>query len=128
MAEATAFLTEVMRLPLPAADVQALEQRTEGWIAGLQFAALAMRDRADVHMFVRAFTGSHRFVLDYLVDEVLERQPPHCQTFLLRTSILDRTCSTLCDAVLQEQTSAFAPATGGGCPGYMGHPFILWHE
>src|SRR5919199_1265201 len=98
--EATAFLTQAMKLPLSTADVQALEQRTEGWIAGLQFAALAMRDRADVQSFVHAFTGSHRFVLDFLVDEVLLRQPPHLQTFLLRTSILDRMCSSLCDVIL----------------------------
>ncbi|HZG65671.1 MAG TPA: hypothetical protein VEZ12_02950, partial [Herpetosiphonaceae bacterium] len=117
VAEATALLTEVLGLPLSAADVQALEQRTEGWIAGLQFAALAMRDRADVHNFVRAFTGSHRFVLDYLVDEVLLREPPHLQRFLLRTSILDRMCSALCDAVLLEQTSASAPAPGGSATG-----------
>ncbi len=95
--EAAAFLTEVMRLPLAIADVAALEQRTEGWIAGLQFAALALRDRTDLARFVQAFTGSHRFVVDYLVDEVLVRQPPHIQAFLLHTAILDRLCSSLCD-------------------------------
>jgi LuxR family maltose regulon positive regulatory protein len=98
--EAAAFLTDVMNLPLSVADVAALEARTEGWIAGLQFAALAMRDRTDLASFVTAFTGTHRFVLDYLVEEVLTRQPPHLQTFLLQTAILDRLCAPLCDAVL----------------------------
>ena len=98
--EAAAFLTEVMRLPLSPADVLALEERTEGWIAGLQFAALAMRDRSDLQSFVDAFTGSHRYILDYLVEEVLMRQPPHLQTFLLQTSILDRLCGPLCDSVV----------------------------
>ncbi|HZG67018.1 MAG TPA: hypothetical protein VEZ12_09755, partial [Herpetosiphonaceae bacterium] len=101
--EARVFLTEVMRLPLSAAAVQALEQRTEGWIAGLQFAALAMRDRTDLQRFVDAFTGSHRFILDFLVDEVLLRTQPHLQRFLLQTSILDRMCAPLCDAVLGER-------------------------
>ena len=100
LAEAQAFLTELMQLPLTAADVAALETRTEGWIAGLQFAALAMRDRTDLTGFVDAFTGSHRFVVDYLAEEVFERQPPHLQRFLLHTAILDRLCGTLCDALL----------------------------
>ncbi|HZG68322.1 MAG TPA: LuxR C-terminal-related transcriptional regulator, partial [Herpetosiphonaceae bacterium] len=100
--EAAAFLTACMGLPLSAADVAALEARTEGWIAGLQFAALAMRNRADLAGFVRAFTGSNRFVIDYLVEEVLARQPAHVHEFLLRTSILDRMCGSLCDAVLLE--------------------------
>jgi len=98
--ETAAFLTELMGLPLSADDVAALEARTEGWIAGLQFAALAMRDRSDLAGFIRAFTGSHRFVVDYLAEEVLARQPPHLQTFLTQTAILDRMCGPLCDAVL----------------------------
>jgi LuxR family maltose regulon positive regulatory protein len=98
--EAAAFLNELMGLPLTAADIAALEVRTEGWIAGLQLAALAMQDRADYTGFMAAFTGSHRFVVDYLADEVLSRQPPSIQTFLLQTSILDRMCGPLCDAVL----------------------------
>jgi LuxR family maltose regulon positive regulatory protein len=110
--EATAFLTHVMQLPLSTTDVQALEQRTEGWIAGLQFAALAMRDRADLHGFVNAFAGSHHFVLDYLVDEVLLRQPSHLQTFLLRTAILDRMCSSLCDAILLGDTPSASDERG----------------
>ncbi|HEX9371402.1 MAG TPA: hypothetical protein VF897_10360, partial [Roseiflexaceae bacterium] len=98
--EAAAFLTEVMGLPLSAADAAALEAHTEGWIAGLQLAALAMRDRADYTGFIAAFTGSNRFIVDYLTDEVLSRQPSHIQTFLLQTSILDRLCGPLCVAVL----------------------------
>jgi LuxR family transcriptional regulator, maltose regulon positive regulatory protein len=98
--EAVAFLTEVMGLPLTLADVLALEARTEGWIAGLQLAALAMRDRDDLAGFISAFTGSHRFVVEYLATEVFERQPAHLQEFLLQTAILDRMCGPLCDAIL----------------------------
>ncbi len=98
--EASSFLTEVMGLRLSEADVAALETRTEGWIAGLQLAALAMRDRTDLAGFIGAFTGSNRFVMHYLVEEVFARQPSHMQTFLLHTAILDRMCGPLCDAVL----------------------------
>jgi len=103
--EAAQFLTEVMRLPLSAAEIAVLEARTEGWITGLHLAALAMRARGDCASFIRAFTGSHRFVLEYLTEEVLARQPGHMQTFLLRTSILDRMCGSLCDAVLGLEAS-----------------------
>jgi LuxR family maltose regulon positive regulatory protein len=102
--EAAAFLNDVMGLGLSVKDVAALEARTEGWIAGLQMAALSLQ-RHSPHAiarsdFVRAFTGSHRFVLDYLVEEVLEQQPPALQEFLLKTSILERLSGPLCDAVL----------------------------
>jgi LuxR family maltose regulon positive regulatory protein len=103
--EAAEFLNRVMGLALSAEDIAAIEARTEGWIAGLQLAALAlqgtisMRGQKDVTGFVRSFTGSHRFVLDYLVEEVLERQPENIQTFLLQTAILDRLTAPLCDAV-----------------------------
>jgi len=97
--EAAAFLNEVMRLDLSPEDVAALEDRTEGWIAGLQMAALSMRGREDVSGFIRAFTGSHRFILDYLVEEVLEQQSPAIQEFLLKTCILERMTGPLCDAV-----------------------------
>ena len=100
--EAAAFLNDVMGLGLSREDVAALEDRTEGWIAGLQMAAVSMQGRSDLSAFVRAFTGSNRFVLDYLVDEVLDRQPPAIQDFLLKTSILDRLSAPLCDAVLDE--------------------------
>ena len=103
--EAAAFLTEVMQLPLSSAAVVALEARTEGWIAGLQFAALAMRDRSDLDGFIAAFTGSNRFVVDYLAEEVLGQLLPEQQTFLLHISILDRLCAPLCDAVLLDETA-----------------------
>jgi LuxR family maltose regulon positive regulatory protein len=87
-AEAQAFLEEVMGLNLPPEASATLQSRTEGWIAGLQLAALSLHGRADVADFLAAFRGSHRFVLDYLSDEVLSRQPPSVQSFLLHTSIL----------------------------------------
>jgi ATP/maltotriose-dependent transcriptional regulator MalT len=101
-AEAREFLNQVMGLELTEADVYALEDRTEGWIAGLQLAALSLRgigDRDEVADFISAFTGSNRFVIDYLADEVLARQPPQVRDFLLRTAILDRLHGPLCDAV-----------------------------
>jgi LuxR family maltose regulon positive regulatory protein len=98
--EASTFLTEVMGLPLSEADIAALEARTEGWIAGLQLAALAMRDRSDLAGFIGAFTGSNRFVMHYLAEEVFARQPSHIQTFLLHTAMLERLCGPLCDAIL----------------------------
>ncbi len=99
-AETTEFLNRMMGLGLAAEDIAALETRTEGWIAGLQLAAISMRGHDDASGFIRSFTGSHGFVLDYLVEEVLERQPESVQTFLLHTSILERLCGPLCDAVL----------------------------
>jgi LuxR family maltose regulon positive regulatory protein len=98
-AEAAGFLNQVMGLNLSAEDVAALETRTEGWIAGLQLAALSMQGRSDAASFIQAFTGSHRFVLDYLVEEVLQRQPEGIHSFLLKTAILDRLSGSLCDAV-----------------------------
>jgi LuxR family maltose regulon positive regulatory protein len=84
---------------LSAEEVAELQERTEGWVAGLQLAALALRDRFDTSGFIAAFTGSNRYVVDYLVEEVLARQPEALRTFLLQTSILDRMCGPLCDAV-----------------------------
>ncbi|MFI5260087.1 MAG: LuxR C-terminal-related transcriptional regulator [Candidatus Limnocylindrales bacterium] len=98
-AESAAFLNEVMMLRLSAADVDALEASTEGWIAGLQLAALSLQGREDAAELIRAFSGGHRFVLDYLVEEVLNRQAPAVAGFLLRTSILERLSGPLCDAV-----------------------------
>jgi LuxR family maltose regulon positive regulatory protein len=99
-AEETAlFVNEMMALDLDADDLATLEARTEGWIAGLQMAALSMQDRADRSQFVRSFSGSHRYILDYLLEEVLDRQSPDVQRFLLQTSILERLCAPLCDAV-----------------------------
>lgn len=103
-AEAAHFLNQVMGLDLSAEFVAALNRRAEGWIAGLQMAAVSLRDRrdpADVEHFIHSFTGSHRYILDYLVEEVLQRQPPHVQRFLMHTAVLDRLCGPLCDALLQ---------------------------
>jgi LuxR family maltose regulon positive regulatory protein len=97
--ETADFLGDVIGFDLSAADVVALEERTEGWIAALQLAALSMRGRADVSGFVSAFTGTERHVFDYLAEEVLDRQPEDTREFLLRTSILDRLSGPLCDAV-----------------------------
>src|SRR6266700_6793057 len=102
--EATTFLNQMMGLGLSAEDIALLSRRTEGWIAGLQLAALSMQGQQDTTSFITSFTGSHHFVLDYLVEEVLQRQPESVQTFLLRTSILDRFCGSLCDAVMMNPT------------------------
>jgi LuxR family maltose regulon positive regulatory protein len=98
--EAAEFLNQVMSLELSADDVAALASRTEGWIAGLQMAAASMQGRKDTASFIQAFTGSDRYILDYLVEEVLHHQPRHIQTFLLQTAILDRLTAPLCDALL----------------------------
>ena len=97
--EAAAYLTGVMGLALTAHDVAALEGRTEGWIAALQLAALSMRGRDDVAGFIAGFTGDDRYIVDYLAEEVLARQPDHVHSFLLQTSVLDRLSGPLCDAV-----------------------------
>ncbi len=100
--EAGDFLNKIMELDLGSGDVQALDDRTEGWAAGLQLAGLSLRGRsqaADVSEFIDAFTGSNRFVVDYLADEVLALQSPETRAFLLRTSVLDRLTGSLCDAV-----------------------------
>ena len=107
--EAQQFLNQAMGLDLEAADVNALEERTEGWIAGLQLAALSLRaipTRPEVTDFIEAFTGSNRFVIDYLADEVLARQPPEMRDFLLRTAVLDRLTGPLCDAVTGQSAGA----------------------
>ncbi len=98
--EAAGFLTQAMGLTLEAQDIARLSTRTEGWIAGLQLAAISLQGQQDATSFITSFTGSHHFVMDYLVEEVLEQQSESVQTFLLRTSILDRLCGPLCDAVL----------------------------
>ena len=92
-----------MGLDLPPQAVAALESRTEGWVAGLQLAGLSLHGRTDVATFLAAFTGSHRFVLDYLSEEVLSRQSPAVLSFLVQTSILERLSGSLCDAVTGEE-------------------------
>ena len=98
-AEAAEFLKQVMDVALSTEDVAALESRTEGWIAGLQLAALSMKGNQDVSAFIQAFAGDHRYIADYLVEEVLQRQPEQIRSFLVQTSILDRLNGPLCDAV-----------------------------
>jgi LuxR family transcriptional regulator, maltose regulon positive regulatory protein len=102
-AEAAGFFDQMMGLNLSTEDITVLETRTEGWVAGLQLAALAMRvmpGHQDATHFIKSFTGTHHFVMDYLIEEVLQQQSEQMQTFLLRTAILDRLCGSLCDAVL----------------------------
>lgn len=102
--EAVEFLNKMMGLNLSAENVTALETRTEGWIAGLQLAAISMQGHKDTAGFIQSFTGSHRFVMDYLLEEVLHQQPDGIQSFLMRTSVLERMCGSLCDAVLLDPT------------------------
>ncbi|WEK54970.1 MAG: LuxR C-terminal-related transcriptional regulator [Candidatus Cohnella colombiensis] len=101
--EAAMFFNQVMGLNLTAEDITLLEARTEGWIAGLQLAALSMQGREDIQAFVPAFAGDNRYIVDYLVEEVLQSQPDHVRSFLLQTSILDRLHGSLCDAVTGQQ-------------------------
>lgn len=106
--EAASFLKESMGISLSSSQIVALEKRTEGWIAGLQLAALSMQKRDDIAGFIDNFTGSHRFIMDYLTDEVLAQADPDVHQFLLQTAVLSRLSAPLCDAVLQEieQSSA----------------------
>jgi LuxR family transcriptional regulator, maltose regulon positive regulatory protein len=104
--EAAGFLNQVMGLNLSAENIAALETRTEGWIAGLQLAAISMQGHKDATSFIKSFTGSHHFVMDYLVEEVLQQQSESVQTFLLRTSILDRMCGPLCEAVMLDPSAS----------------------
>ena len=103
--EIAAFLNEAIGLTLSANDLSAMETRTEGWIAGLQLAALSMQGSKDIHAFVLAFTGSHHYIMDYLVEEVLRLQPKELSTFLLQTSVLDRLCGSLCEAIVEAEPS-----------------------
>jgi len=103
--ETAVFLNDVMGLTLSASDLTAMEERTEGWIAGLQLAALSMQNCQDIHGFVSAFTGSHHYVMDYLVEEVLKTQAGKVGNFLMQTAILDNLCGPLCEAVIDGVTS-----------------------
>ena len=103
--EAAEFLNESMHLGLTPEDVRALAFRTEGWITGLQMAALSLQGRDDPRKFVKEFAGSDRVIVDYLVEEVLQRQTPELQTFLLQTAILDRMTAPLCDALTEREDS-----------------------
>jgi LuxR family maltose regulon positive regulatory protein len=97
--ETADVLRRVMGLDLSSADIATLGRRTEGWIAGLQLVALSMRNSDDLQGLVASFAGSHRYILDYLVEEVFRQQSPYVQDFLLQTSILDRLTAPLCNAI-----------------------------
>jgi LuxR family maltose regulon positive regulatory protein len=101
--EAAEFLNQVMGLNLSAEDIAALETRTEGWIAGLQLAAISLQGKEDTTKLIKSFSGSHRLVLDYLIEEVLDQQPESVQNFLLKTAILDRMTGSLCDALTGQE-------------------------
>lgn len=103
--EASGFFNQNLGLQLSAPNVAALEACTEGWIAGLQLAAISLQGHQDPDEFIQSFTGSHRFVQDYLLEEVLRQQSENVQSFLLCTSVLDRFCAPLCDAILQGSES-----------------------
>jgi len=103
--EATAYLDAAAPVPLTTAQVHALEDRTEGWIAALQLAAISLQGRQDVGAFITGFTGDDRYVVDYLVEEVLTHQPAPVREFLLRSAVLDRLTGPLCDAVVGRQDS-----------------------
>ncbi|HLO18527.1 MAG TPA: LuxR C-terminal-related transcriptional regulator [Anaerolineales bacterium] len=106
--ETSAFMNTVMELRLRAEDISILNARTEGWVVGLQMAALSMQGMTDYSAFIQGFGGSHRYILEYLIEEVLDRQAAKLQTFLLQTSVLDRLCASLCDAVLAEEYNSQA--------------------
>ena len=109
--ETTAFFRRMAGLNLSDDEIGALEHRTEGWITGLQLAALSLRDQEDAAAFIADFTGSHRYVLDYLTEEVLRRQSPEIRAFLLQTSILNRMTAPLCEALLESEIISNAQAT-----------------
>jgi LuxR family maltose regulon positive regulatory protein len=105
LSEATELLNSIMRLGLTSADIAALEQRTEGWAVGLQMAAVSLQGRTDQHDFIAAFAGDDRYIADYLLEEVIQRQPPAVQDFLVKTSFLPRLNAALCDTVLDRRDS-----------------------
>jgi len=100
LSETAEFFRQIMGLDLAQADIEALWRRSEGWVVGLQLAAFSMQGYSNQHDFVESFTGSNRYVLDYLFEEVFSRQPADTQDFLIKTSILDRLSGELCDAVV----------------------------
>lgn len=132
--ECADFLQRVMGLNLSSEDIATLERRTEGWIAGLQLAALAMqsslsmRGQKDVSGFIQAFTGSSRFILDYLMDEVFEQQSSDVKDFLLKTSILERMCGALCDSVINNQLSVTSDRLSGSGDQANAIPLITNHR
>lgn len=108
--EAETFLASLPDLRLSEEDVQTLHRRTEGWISGLQIAAASLQGHEDVRGFIDSFSGSHHYIMEYLLDEVLRRQPEVIQSFLLETSILERLCGAVCDAVRSTSSEALSPS------------------
>lgn len=104
-AETAGFLGNVMGLNLSDIDVKRLATRTEGWIAGLQLAAISLKGHSDIAGFIESFSGSHYFIMDYLIEEVVKQQSEDIQSFLTRTSILDRFCGSLCDAIMLDSSA-----------------------
>ncbi len=117
--EAAAFLNQTFGLALTPEQITTLENRTEGWIAGLQMAAISMQGRHDTGQFIDAFSGSHRFIMDYLAEEVINRQPDEIQAFLLCTSILERLSDPLCSAVLKAKPAGTGVALRDYRPGIL---------
>lgn len=107
-AEIATLLNNVMNIQLLPEDLAVLEKRTEGWIAGLQLTALSMQGRDDIQQFIGTLSGSHHYILDYLGEEVLQRQPEFIRSFLLQTSILERMCRSLCDHVIENLSPEIA--------------------
>jgi LuxR family maltose regulon positive regulatory protein len=107
--EAADFLNHTMSLNVSSEDVARITNRTEGWIAGLQMAALSMQNVNDVSGFITAFTGSHHYIYDYLIEEILTQQPPEIHNFLLSTSILDQLTAPLCDALFEGDEQSISP-------------------
>jgi LuxR family maltose regulon positive regulatory protein len=129
--EAASFLNQVMGLALTPEQTTTLEARTEGWIVGLQLAALSLQGHGsgqDITGFMDAFAGSHRYVMDYLVEEVFSRQPLHIQEFLLQTSILERLCGSLCDAILDRGRTTADEASGVIGPSPAGQATLQYLE
>jgi LuxR family maltose regulon positive regulatory protein len=129
--ETAAFLLETMELSLSRSQVADLADRTEGWPAGLQLTAIALRDRPDQSSLVELFTGNHRYIVDYLIEDVFARQPPHVQMFLLQTSILERLCGPLCDAVLglsADQGEPSPPGEGRPAPAEGSYSHLILAE
>jgi LuxR family maltose regulon positive regulatory protein len=122
--ETAEFLNQRMALSLSVADIETLAGRTEGWVVGLQLAALSLKGRSDASAFIQALSGSHRYILDYLVEEVLSLQPGDIQTFLLQTCILERLCGSLCDALMVDETSPGAMEVSADSPGSTLAPIV----
>jgi LuxR family maltose regulon positive regulatory protein len=115
--ETAEFCNKVMGLAMSPQDISALDSRAEGWVAGLQMAALSMHGQGDVSRLVAGFSGSNRYVLEYLLEEVLSHQPPPVQRFLLQTAVLDRLCAPLCDVILEGQEIVHLEDAGSAAAG-----------